>query len=176
MSGSYDCVDRLVRNAYFRMGHSPGGFRIWWRTLSGSDETLDNNHLMRLAGRFSRRLRAHAKANGIPVIDCGAGVRKHDIAEQYLAKTDRSRGLFLILVGRAPAPVWDVRANHHIERNKPMPYVNHDSFHILDPEWGHITIKISGHPPFPAQVMLNGHEYVACQGAKRKSAQSRDPL
>jgi hypothetical protein len=42
-----------------------------------------------------------------------------------------------------------------------MPYVNHYSFHILDPEWGHITIKISGHPPFSAQVILNGHEYVA---------------
>jgi len=47
-----------------------------------------------------------------------------------------------------------------------MPYVNHYSFHILDPDWGHITIKISGHPPFPAQVMLNGHEYVACQARK----------
>jgi hypothetical protein len=31
---------------------------------------------------------------------------------------------------------------------------------------GHITIKISGHPPFPAQVILNGHEYVACQARK----------
>jgi hypothetical protein len=38
-----------------------------------------------------------------------------------------------------------------------MPYVNHYSFHILDPEWDHLTMKISGHPPFPAQVMLNGH-------------------
>ena len=47
-----------------------------------------------------------------------------------------------------------------------MPYVNHYSFHILDPEWGHLTIKISGHPPFPAQVILNGHEYVPCQAAK----------
>jgi len=32
--------------------------------------------------------------------------------------------------------------------------VNHYSFHILDRDWGHLTIKISGHPPFPAQVML----------------------
>jgi hypothetical protein len=46
-----------------------------------------------------------------------------------------------------------------------MPYVNHYSFHILDPDWGHLTIKISGHPPFPAQVILNGHEYVACQAS-----------
>ena len=59
--------------------------------------------------------------------------------------------MFLILVGRAQAPVWDVSAN--LEPKKPMPYVNHYSFHILDPQWGHITIKISGHPPFPAQVI-----------------------
>src|SRR5215831_7890555 len=47
-----------------------------------------------------------------------------------------------------------------------MPYVNHYSFHILDPDWGHLTIKVSGHPPFPAQVILNGHEWVACQARK----------
>jgi hypothetical protein len=134
--------------------------------LTGSDATLDNTHLMRLAGRFSRRIRGFAKANGIPVVDCAAGERKHDLAEEYLAKTKMTRGLFLILVGRAQAPVWDIAANHHIERKKPLPYVNHYSFHILDPEWGHITIKISGHPPFPAQVILNGHEYVACQARK----------
>jgi hypothetical protein len=166
LTGSYDCVDRIVLNAYFRMGHDPGGFRLWWRQLTGSDDTLDNAHLMRIAGRFSRRIRGYAKAHGIPVIDCSVGERKHDLAEEYLAKTKIKQGLFLVLIGRAQAPVWDVTPNHHIERKKPMPYVNHYSFHILDPDWGHITIKISGHPPFPAQVMLNGHEYVACQARK----------
>jgi len=166
LTGSYDCVDRIVLNAYFRMGHDPGGFRVWWRALTGSDDTLDNTHLMRLAGRFSRRIRGYAKAKRIPVVDCRAGERKHDLAEEYLAKTNITQGLFLILVGRAQAPVWDVSGKHHLERKKPMPYVNHYSFHILDPDWGHITIKISGHPPFPAQVILNGHEYVACQARK----------
>ena len=151
LSGSYDCVDRIVRNAYFRMGHNPGGFRLWWRALTGSDETLENTYLMRMAGRFSRRVRGYAKAHGIPVIDCPAGQRKHDLAEEFLAKTTVTQGLFLVLVGRAQAPVWDVNAKHYIERKKPMPYVNHYSFHILDPDWGHLTIKISGHPPFPAQ-------------------------
>src|SRR5712671_5090671 len=111
LSGSYDCVDRIVLNAYFRMGHDPGGFRVWWRALTGSDETLENAYLMRMAGRFSRRIRGYAKA--------------HDIAEEYLAKTTVTRGLFLVLVGRAQAPVWDISAKHHIERKKPMPYVNH---------------------------------------------------
>ena len=137
---------------------------MWWRQLTGSDATLDNAHVMRLAGRFARRLRGYAKAHNIPIVNCSPGERKHDIAEEYLARTAITRGLFLVLVNRAPAPVWDVSVNHHIERK--MPYVNHYSFHIVDAEWGHITIKISGHPPFPAQIMLNGHEYVACQARK----------
>jgi hypothetical protein len=166
LGGSYDCVDRIVLNAYFRMGHDPGGFRVWWRALTGSDETLENTYLMRMAGRFSRRVRGYAKANNIPVVDCSVGERKHDLAEEYLAKTKITQGLFLVLVGRAQAPVWDISAKHHIERKKPLPYVNHYSFHIVDPDWGHLTIKISGHPPFPAQVILNGHEYVASQARK----------
>ena len=82
---------------------------VWWQALTGSEETLDNTHLMRLAGRFSRRVHRYAKANGIPVVHCSAGERKHELAEEYLAKTNITQGLFLILVGRAQAPVWDVR-------------------------------------------------------------------
>src|SRR6516225_7599188 len=100
LSGSYDCVDRIVLNGYFRMGHDPGGFRVWWRALTGSDETLANTYLIRMAGRFSRRVRGYAKAHAIPVIDCPAGQRKHDLAEEYLAKTTVTQGLFLVLVGR----------------------------------------------------------------------------
>jgi hypothetical protein len=82
LDGSYDCVDRIVLNAYFRMGHHPGGFRVWWRALTGSDETLENFHLMRLAGRFSRRIRGYAKAHGIPVIDWGLDLPQQKISLQ----------------------------------------------------------------------------------------------
>ena len=126
-------MDRIVLNAYFRPGHNAGGFRVWWRRLTGSDAGLDTAHLMRMAGRFSRRVRASAKAHGIPVIDCSVDDRKHEIAETYLATTHVATGVFLILVGRAQAPVWDVSGTHHLERKRPMPYVNHYSFHILDP-------------------------------------------
>jgi hypothetical protein len=66
---------------------------------------LDNTHLMRMAGRFARRVRAFAKAKGIPVIDCGRGQRKHQIAEDYLASHTVGTGVFLILVARAGATV-----------------------------------------------------------------------
>jgi len=171
LDGVYDCVDRLVLNAYFRLGQSAGGFRTWWRNLYGSDNDLDNAHLMRMAGRFSRRVHAHAKAHQIPIIHCDRNERKHEIAEQYLPPEPDFVGLFLILVGRAPAPVWDVQCSKsgkivNIARKEPWSWVNHYSFHIMDPDWGHVTIKMCAHPPFGAQIILNGHEYVACQARK----------
>lgn len=170
LDGVYDCPDRIVLNAYFQAGHIPGGFRLWWRDLHGSDENLDNEHLMRMAGRFSRRVRAYGQKHGIPVIDCKKGVRKHQIAEEHLPQNPDFKGLFLVLVARASAPAWHVQKTkdgriQNLARK--YPYVNHYHFHIMDPEWGHVTIRMSGHPPFGAQVILNGHEYVSCLAAQQ---------
>ena len=164
LTGSYDCVDRVVLNAFFPIGHNPGGFRSWWRRLHGSDDQLDNTHLMRMAGRFARRVKAWGSANGVPVIFCAAGQRKHQIAEEYLASHSVGPGVFLVLVARARATVWKVKRSPGgviMNLEKKSEYVNHYSFHIMDPAFGHLVIKMSGHPPFGAQVILNGHEYVA---------------
>jgi len=169
LDGTYECIDRIVLNAYFQFGQRPAGFRTWWRQMEGSDEKLDNAHLMRMAGRLARRLRAHAKVHQIPVVDCAAGERKYTIAEQYLPKDPNFVGVFVILVGRAPAPVWNVQRFKNgkiVNLERKTQYVNHYYFHILDPDWGHVTIRMSGHPPFGAQVILNGHEYVASQARK----------
>jgi hypothetical protein len=171
LEGTYDGVDRIVLNAYFIFGQSPGGFRTWWRALKGSDSDLNNTNLMRFPGRFSRRIHAYAKKEGIPLIHCRRGERKHEIAEQYTPKDPDFRGVFCILVGIAPAPVF------HVQRSKSgvisnivtkTPYVNQYSFHIIDPEWGHLTIKLCPHPPFTAQIILNGHEYIARQAMKQE--------
>jgi hypothetical protein len=164
LTGSYDCVDRVVLNAFFPVGHNPGGFRCWWRRLHGSDDQLDDTHLMRMAGRFARRVKAWAAANGVPVIFCKAGERKHLIAERYLEENSVAPGVFLILAAKAPASVWKVHRSPRgvITRlEKKREHVYHYSFHIMDPAFGHLVIKMSGHPPFGAQVILNGHEYVA---------------
>ena len=169
LDGSYDCVDRIVLNAYEPMWQSAGGFRWIWRLWKGSDEDLDNAHLMRMAGRFARRLRAYAKANGIPVVDCAKGERKHKIAASYLPTDSEFVGVFVILVGRAPARVWDVqrgREGQIVNIRRKDAYVKHYYFHIMDPEWGHVVIRMSGHAPWGAQIILNGHEYVARQARK----------
>ena len=164
INGSYDCVDRVVLNAWFPMGVNPGGLRTWWRRLHGSDDQLDSTHLMRMAGRFARRVKAWAAASGVPLIFCKAGERKHLIAEDYLETHVVTTGVFLILAAKAPATVWKVHRSARgviTDIEKKREYVYHYSFHIMDPAFGHLTIKMSGHPPFGAQVILNGHEYVA---------------
>lgn len=170
LDGSYNCVDRIMLNGYCGLCHSAGGLRLWWGRLMGQGAIPNQTQLMRMAGHFSRRVRAYAEAHGIAVVRCDQGEAKHKVAEEYLEKTTIKQGVFLIIVGRAQAPVWEVSAGGHLEWKRPMPFVNHYSFHILDGEWGHITIKLSSHPPFPAQIMLNGHEYVECR-ARREGLQ-----
>ena len=95
LTGSYDCVDRIVLNAFFPLGYEPGGLRTWWRRWHhGSDEELDNSHLMRLAGRFARRVKAWGAANAVPVIFCKSGERKHRIASSTWPTTRSMPGCF----------------------------------------------------------------------------------
>ena len=37
----------------------------------------------------------------------------------------------------------------------------------MDPEWGHATVRMCGYPPFRAQVIANGHEWVERQALKQ---------
>ena len=94
LDGRYDCVDRIVLNGYFPLGQQGGGFRTWWRNLHGSDDNLDQKHLQKMAGRFSRRLRGWAKKNAVPVIYCAPGTRKHELAQTYLPPDPHYQGLF----------------------------------------------------------------------------------
>ncbi len=168
LHGYYDCPDRIVLNGYYRLGYTAGGFRHWWQRLYGTDENLDKPHLVRLAGRFSRRVKAYAQAHEIPVLYCQPGDRKHEMAEQYIPQGSGFVGLFLIIISRSSGLVWDVARpdRGYLRMSKHYRYINHIFFHLIDPEWGHVTIRMSSHPPFRVMVILNGHEYIARQAQR----------
>ena len=109
LEGSYDCVDRVVLNAYFPMGQTGGGLRTWWRQLHGSDANLNDEQLRDMAGTLSRRLRAYCARHQVPVIDAEAGQRKHELAEEHLPKDPKFRGLFLVITGNARVASASVR-------------------------------------------------------------------
>ena len=172
LEGTYDCSDRIVLNGHFRMGCNAGGFRTWYRALKGSDEGLNNNTLMRMAGKISRRLQAFCKSENIPLIYCKPGERKHEAAEELIPKAENFTGIFAVFVGRAPGPVWDVKeyggGKIRLQKKEPRPFINHYYFNIIDKEWGHIIIRMSGHAPFSTQIILNGHEWVERNTNSRK--------
>lgn len=179
LEGHYDCVDRLVLNAFFPLGQTGGGLRSWWRRLHGDDATLDDAHLRDMAGAFSRRVKVFCTKNAIPLVEARAGQRKHQLAEPYLPVDPKFRGLFLIITGNAAAPVWEVLRNAQgqitqVRHRKSWPYVKHYHFHIIDAEWGHIIIRMCGYPPFGVQIILNGHEWVerAARRSRIKTAKS----
>ena len=165
LEGTYDCVDRIVLNAFFPMGQTGGGMRSWWRQLHGDDSQLNDKHLCEMAGTFARRLRAFCGKQGIPIIEARSGERKHELAAPHVPNDPTFHGLFLVITGNAPAPIWEVKHNSagqitEIRHRKNWPYVKHYYFHIIDREWGHVTVRMCGYPPFGAQLILNGHEWV----------------
>lgn len=169
LDGSYDCADRIVLNAYFGMGHTGGGMRAWWRRLYGHEENLNKEHLMRLGSRLGRRAKAYAEKTGVPFVYCRPGERKQTIAQQYKPADESFRGLFLIISSRASGMVWDVShtTDGRIQDIKcAYRYIKHYFFHLIDPDWGHVVIRMSGHPPWSCQIILNGHEYVARQATR----------
>ena len=59
LEGGYDCVDRIVFNAYFLLGGVlPGGFRSWWRFSMARTRTSIMHISCAWRGASDRRLRA----------------------------------------------------------------------------------------------------------------------
>lgn len=172
VEGHYDCIDRIVLNAHSKSLQIPGGFRNWYRDLYGNEDQLTTAGLMRFAGRMSRRVQAYCKKRNIPFIHFKVGERKHEEAEKLIPDRPGFTGLFAVFVSRAPAKIWEVvkfkSGSIRLGKKKGLPLVNHYFFHIIDKEWGHMTIRMSAHPSFGCQVILNGHEWVERRKALEK--------
>ena len=174
LEGSYDCMDRITINAFYPMGQTGGGIRSWWREWKGSDQGLSDAGMKAVAGDFGRRLKAWCNQQHIPWVDCYAGDDKRQIALSLLPKDPKFQGVFAVLVGRASGPVWRVQLSPKgkilkIDHQDPWPHVQHYYFQIIDPDWGHTMVRMCGYPPFGAQVVLNGHEWVQRQAHRQHS-------
>ena len=176
LEGVYDCTDRIALRGYFPLGQTSGGMITWWNQLNPG-VPITEQRLRAFAGDFARRVKACAHKHNIPFEHFAAGQRKHLRAEELRPADPHFKGVFAIFVSKASARLWHVWEN---PRGKPVlnspkhwPLVNHYHFHIIDPDWGHISVKISGHPPFGASISLNGHEWVERQARRRGIAWRR---
>jgi hypothetical protein len=133
---------------------------------------LTEERLRKLAGDFGRRVNGYARKHKITLRYCATGEKdKHAQAVKLRPVDAKFRGVFAIFVAKAPGLVWQAKNNREgkvvVRRPKSWPLVYHYHFHIVDPQWGHVTIRMSGHPPFGLQISLNGHEWVERQAQKQ---------
>src|SRR5262245_17901766 len=171
LSGTYDCVDRISVRGYFPLGQTSGGLLTWWNRLF-PNTALTEERLRKLAGAFARRVHAFARKHKIPLRYFALADKTTQAPADKLRPVDpKFRGVFAIVFAKAPALVWQAKINPAgkvvLRRPKNWPPVYHYHFHIVDPQWGHLTIKMSGHPPFGLQISLNGHEWVKRQAQKQ---------
>ena len=164
LDGTYDCVDRISVRGYYPLGQTSGGLLTWWNDLF-PNTALTEERLRKLAGDFGRRVNGYARKHKIALRYFGIGDKtKHAQAEKLRPVDAKFRGVFAIFVAKAPGLVWQAKNNREgkvvVRRPKSWPLVYHYHFHIVDPQWGHVTIRMSGHPPFGLQISLNGHEWV----------------
>ena len=97
---------------------------VCWQTATDRRKTLDNRqHLRLMAGCFSRRIHWY----GIPVVHCPVGERKHEVPEEYLAKTDIAQGVFPDSGGPCRGTGVGRQRQPSHRTKKPMPYVNSTS-------------------------------------------------
>jgi hypothetical protein len=92
------------------------------------------------------------------------------MAEDYLAGHPPPTGVFLILVDRAPATVWKVSRSGagvicNLEKRKE--FVNHYSFHIMDPTWGMWSAG-SGHRLHEGGKPLHSGQLARAPGSDRR--------
>jgi hypothetical protein len=170
LAGSYACADRVLLRGYFGLGQTSGGLVTWWDRLNPGVD-LSEERLRAMAADFGRRVHAFARKHGIPLEVCATGDRtKHARAEQARPRDPAFQGIFQIFVSRAPGLLWNVRENRQgrpvVRRAKKWPLINHYHFHLIDREWGHVTIRMSGHPPFGRQINVNGPEWVQRQAQR----------
>src|SRR5262245_50445029 len=154
-----------------RLAKPVAGLVAWWNRLLPSTQ-LSEQRLRKLAGDFARRVHAYARKHKIPLRYLAIGDKtKHAQAEKLRPADPKFRGVFAIFVAKASALVWQAKNNRDgkvvLRRPKNWPLVYHYHFHIVDPQWGHLTIQMSGHPPFGLQIALNGHEWVQRQAQKQ---------
>jgi hypothetical protein len=126
-------------------------------------------------GEETRRLGPAFRDGASAVRFCTAGERKHLIAEQYLEENSVSHGVFLILAARTPASVWKVHrsARGHHPAGKEAEHVYYYSFHNMDQVFGHLVIKMSGHPPLGGQVISTGTSTARSPRRERGSGSRR---
>ena len=168
-----ECIDRMYLNLYVPILQCPRGISFFFTKHRGFD--FPSSALMApITSRFVQRIERFAEDEGVDLITFAKGVRKDDIAQQYLAETDLEEGVLFIGKGQEKARL--TRTERRFSEQTGAPYawlvertgfVNHYYFYCVDRDFGPFFLKFCSYFPYNAKLCINGHEYVKRQLDRR---------
>jgi hypothetical protein len=167
-----ECIDRMYLNVYQPKLQTPKQVFCFLREHYGRG-AISSRQMSAITGQFLQSIVDYVAHQAIPLISFQKGVRKEDVAAEYLAKFSGDDGVFLI--GKAQEKVRTFRTEGRGNaRGETYPWlvestamVNQYYFYGVDEDFGPFFLKYSSYFPYGAKFCFNGHEYLKRQLAKQ---------
>src|SRR3972149_10016236 len=127
-----------------------------------------------MSERFVEAIERFVATEEIDLVTFEKGQRKDDVAQTYLATFEGDEGVLFVGKAQEKASVFRTEKRRDavgktypwIIRSTAM--VNHYYVYLLDKDFGPLFIKFCSYFPYPAQLCLNGHEWLKRQLTQRE--------
>jgi hypothetical protein len=161
--------DRIVLNGYLDRLQRPENIVHFFRDVVGVP-SVTPEVLMSRTAPYRAWVARYAQEQGIPLVSAPKDVRKEDVVAPYSARFKPTEGVVVILTSteqgrtfvsstpRYPPPSGDP---HYRLISPCRKRFLHDSFSLLDPILGPMSLRVGTFLPFTLAVFLNGHSFLA---------------
>jgi hypothetical protein len=158
----YSCFDRILCRAFIPALQSLGTVVHF---LKGARQApaLTPAYFRRISADYHTFIAAEAQQAGVAIVEPPRDVRRADWVAPFFQNLGTRPGLAVILKcrERAPVVVSYPKQGNHLERE--WRFVNLYYCYLRDPELGRLFVRLCPYFPFPVEVCLNGHEWLAQQ-------------
>jgi hypothetical protein len=168
-----ECIDRMYLNVYVPILQAERGIAFYWQSFRGYK--FASSALMKeKTDAFINSISQFIEAEDIPVVRFTKGIRKDDVAKEYLANFKGREGVLFVGKAQEKAKVVRTERRRNPATGATYPWlvrttsvVNQYYFYCIDEDFGPFFIKFCSYFPYNAKLCINGHEYLKRQLAKR---------
>jgi hypothetical protein len=160
----YSCFDRLVLNVIVPAWQC-AAVLVGLLQKSRGVQAISRAYLKSVSEEYHAMVQSLAVAQGIPVVQPPKGVRRDEWVEPFYRRLHGQNGIAVILKNREGARVavsYPTKSGgYHLELCHR--FVDQYYFHLQDPDFGPMFLRLCPYLPFNGRMVLNGHDWLACQ-------------
>jgi hypothetical protein len=160
----YSCFDRILFNLFVPAWQSAAAL-VGLLTHCRGVQAISRAYLRSVSEDYHRFVKSLAEREAISLVQPPKGVRRDEWVAPFYRRLHGQPGIAVILKSREAARIavsFATRSGgHHIELYQR--FVQQYYFYIQDTEFGRLFLRICPYLPFNARLLINGHEWLACQ-------------